>query len=235
VQLQPLIKCWIDFPDWVQANMILQRLTFVCFLIALGGCSVTPSTILTQPTNSVGPKSDITEPKNGAIFKRSNYVSLFENYRARAVGDVITVIVNEKVSADKKNSATDNKQGSIDLQVSGSGITNWQASDKGNVSNTGKASGSASYNFVGAVAVTVQDVLENGNLTVSGEKQIGMDKGTEFIRVSGIVVPTMIDANNTISSTRLADARIEYRSNSTLDGSEFFKAINRIFSSFLLI
>jgi flagellar L-ring protein precursor FlgH len=81
----------------------------------------------------------------------------------------------------------------------------------------------------------VIEVLENGNLVVTGEKQIGMDKGTEFIRVSGVVVPTLIDATNTISSNRLADARVEYRSNSNIDGSEIMKAINRFFSAFLMI
>ena len=210
---------------------------FLMFLVLLlDGCSsVTPSTILTQPTTSSALEVDKTSAKNGAIFKKSTYKSLFENYRARVVGDVITVIVNERVSADKKNAASDNKQGSIDIQAAGAGISNWQASEKGAVQNTGKATGSSSYNFTGAVAVNVIEVLENGNLVVSGEKQIGMDKGTEFIRVSGIVVPTLIDASNTISSNRLADARVEYRSNSNIDGSEIMKAFNRFFSAFLMI
>lgn len=201
----------------------------------LTACSVTPSTILTQPTSAVPPSLDNSLPNKGAIFKKSSHVSLFENYRARSVGDVITVMVNEQVSADKKNLATDNKQGALDLQASGNNISNWQISEKGSVQNSGKATGSSSYNFVGAVAVTVVSVLENGNLIVSGEKQIGMDKGTEFIRVSGIVTPNLIDATDTISSNRLADARIEYRSNSSIDGSEILKAINRVFSSILLI
>ncbi len=210
------------------------------FLLIMGlgltGCSsVTPSTILTQPTKSPAPEVDKSTPKNGSIYKKTTYKSLFENYRARVVGDVITVIVNEQVSADKKNLASDTKQGSLDIQAIGAGISNWQASEKGSVQNTGRATGSSSYNFTGAVAVNVIEVLENGNLVVTGEKQIGMDKGTEFIRVSGIVVPTLIDASNTISSNRLADARVEYRSNSNIDGSEIMKAINRFFSAFLMI
>lgn len=215
----------------------MTKLYLVLFvgLTWLTGCSYTPSTILTQPTSTAKPTLDSIDSKNGSIFNKSNHISLFENYRARKIGDVITIIVNEQVSADKKNSATDNKQGAIDFQLSGSGLSNWQASEKGSVTNSGKASGSSSYNFVGAVAATVHEVLDNGNLVVSGEKQIGMDKGTEFIRVSGIVVPTLIDPSNTISSNRLADARIEYRSNSTLDGSEIMKAINRLFSSLLMI
>ena len=210
---------------------------FLLFIgLGLAGCSsVTPSTILTQPTASAVPEVDKSAPKKGSIYKKTTYKSLFENYRARVVGDVITVIVNEQVSADKKNSASDTKQGSLDIQAIGAGISNWQASEKGAVQNTGRATGSYSYNFTGAVAVNVIEVLENGNLVVTGEKQIGMDKGTEFIRVSGVVVPTLIDATNTISSNRLADARVEYRSNSNIDGSEIMKAINRFFSAFLMI
>jgi flagellar L-ring protein precursor FlgH len=210
---------------------------FLLFIgLGLVGCSsVTPSTILTQPTASAAPEVDKSAHKKGSIYKKTTYKSLFENYRARVVGDVITVIVNEQVSADKKNSASDTKQGSLDIQAIGAGISNWQASEKGAVQNTGRATGSSSYNFTGAVAVNVIEVLENGNLVVTGEKQIGMDKGTEFIRVSGVVVPTLIDASNTISSNRLADARVEYRSNSNIDGSEIMKAINRFFSAFLMI
>lgn len=216
---------------------MVKATVFLMFIgLLLTGCSsVTPSTILTQPTTSAAPEVDKSSSKNGAIFKKSTYKSLFENYRAREVGDVITVIVNERVSADKKNAASDNKQGALDIQAIGAGISNWQVSEKGSVQNSGKASGSSSYNFTGAVAVNVIEVLENGNLVVTGEKQIGMDKGTEFIRVSGIVVPTLIDASNTISSNRLADARVEYRSNSNIDGSEIMKAINRFFSAFLMI
>lgn len=216
---------------------MVKTTSFLMFTgLVLTGCSsVTPSTILTQPTTSAAPAVDKSTSKNGSIYKKTTYKSLFENYRARVVGDVVTVIVNEQVSADKKNSASDTKQGYLDINAIGAGISNWQASEKGSVQNTGRATGSSSYNFTGAVAVNVIEVLENGNLVVTGEKQIGMDKGTEFIRVSGIVVPTLIDASNTISSNRLADARVEYRSSSNVDGSEIMKAINRFISAFLMI
>ena len=58
--------------------------------------------------------------------------------------------------------------------------------------------------------MTVIEVLPNGNLLVAGEKQIGINQGTEFIRFSGVVNPVTIQAGNTVSSTKVADARIEY-------------------------
>jgi len=62
-------------------------------------------------------------------------------------------------------------------------------------------------------------VLPNGNLVVSGEKQVALDKGTEFIRFSGVVNPDTISLGNTVPSTKVADARIEYRTNTKIVGA----------------
>ena len=61
--------------------------------------------------------------------------------------------------------------------------------------------------FTGAITVTVIDVLPNGNLIVAGEKQIGINQGVEFVRLSGVVDPRFIRAGNVVSSTQVADAR----------------------------
>jgi flagellar L-ring protein precursor FlgH len=62
-----------------------------------------------------------------------------------------------------------------------------------------------------------------------------MDEGTEFIRLSGVVAPMLIQSGNTIPSTKLADARVEYRTNSQIDPAELLKSLNRIFSTVLLL
>jgi len=99
----------------------------------------------------------------------------------------------------------------------------------------GNNAGSASYNFVGTIGATVLEVRANGDLVVSGEKLIGMDKGTEFIRISGVVVPIMMDQGNSILSTKLADARVEYRTNSQIDQAELLKSFGRFFSTLLFL
>ncbi len=81
--------------------------------------------------------------------------------------------------------------------------------------------------------MTVIDVLANGNLLVSGEKQLAFDKGAEFVRFSGIVNPNTIAAGNSVPSTQVADARLEYRSTSHVDKAEANSMLTRFFLSFL--
>jgi flagellar L-ring protein precursor FlgH len=79
----------------------------------------------------------------------------------------------------------------------------------------------------------VVDVLPNGNLIIAGEKQIAMNKGTEFIRISGMVNPDNITSTNTVASTAIADARVEYRTNTHLDKTELQSMASRFFLSLL--
>ena len=81
------------------------------------------------------------------------------------------------------------------------------------------------------IAVTVIDVLPNGNMIVAGEKQIGINQGSEFIRLSGVVNPAFILAGNTVSSTTVADARIEYRGSGYIDEAQTMGWLSRIFQS----
>lgn len=217
--------------------MIRCLLMIICWVLT--GCAVTPTSIVPHQTTA-RPETVVPPPvsKNGAIFQTASFRPLFEDYRARAVGDVLTVVIREKVSADKKNTASDNKTGKIDAHLDkmlGLKIAGMEAAEETKIQSDGKAAGSASYNFSGSIAVTVIEVLPNGNLLVSGEKQIGMDKGTEFIRLSGVVAPITIEIGNTIPSTKLADARVEYRTNAQVDPAELLKSLNRIFSTVLLL
>jgi flagellar L-ring protein precursor FlgH len=81
--------------------------------------------------------------------------------------------------------------------------------------------------------VTVSEVLANGNLIVVGEKQVAMNKGIEFIRFSGMVNPDTIQQGNVVSSTLVADARVEYRTNSQIDRAEMTSMMSRFFQSML--
>jgi flagellar L-ring protein precursor FlgH len=83
------------------------------------------------------------------------------------------------------------------------------------------------------LTVTVIEVLPNGNLLVSGEKQIGLKEGEEFVRFSGVVNPITITASNTVTSTQVADARIEYKSNGFLDSAQVMGWLGRFFLTFL--
>ncbi|MEY3808019.1 MAG: hypothetical protein RI893_995 [Pseudomonadota bacterium] len=217
---------------------VLLRLSFVFIFWVLTGCSIAPSSIVPHPTTAQAPAPVAVAPENGAIFQAGTYRPLFTDYRARAVGDVLTIVVQEKVSAAKNNAVSDSKTGNIQGKLTnlfGLNIKNLEITEAAKITSDGKAVGSSSYNFSGTVAVTVIEVMPNGNLLVSGEKQIGMDKGAEFIRLSGMVVPASIDVGNSIPSTKLADARIEYRTNSQFDAAELLKWVGRFFSAATLL
>ena len=96
----------------------------------------------------------------------------------------------------------------------------------------GKGQSSSNNSFVGIITVTVIEVLPNGNLLVSGEKQIGINRSNEFIRFSGVVNPATIVSGNTVSSTQVADARIETRANGPLDEVQVVGWLQRFFHSY---
>lgn len=208
----------------------------------LGACtSIEPSSItLPQRTARAG-LSDPAPAVSGTIYNASTYRPMFEDRRARAVGDLITIMISEKASADNKAANNSVKVGNINGSIGalpGLPLTLVdQISAHGNAKANGssqfdkKASGSASYTFLSTLGVTVIEVLSNGNLVVSGEKQIGLDKGAEFIRFSGVVNPSYIGPGNVITSSQVADARIEYRTNTQVDQSVLATMLNRFFYS----
>ena len=216
----------------------MLRINAIAFLsLFIAACNIQPSSIIPYSTSALPVKAN-TQSQNGAIFQAQSYKPLFENYRARAVGDVLTIVISEKISADKANSSSDNKSSSINAKITsffGLASPSMQAVQSNDLQSKGNNAGSASYNFAGTIGATVLEVRANGDLVVSGEKLIGMDKGTEFIRISGVVVPIMMDQGNSILSTKLADARVEYRTNSQIDQAELLKSFGRFFSTFLFL
>lgn len=208
-------------------------------IVGLSGCAVAPDSIVQHPTTA-RPITPVAAPvANGSIFQAASYRPMFEDRRARLVGDTLVIVINERTSAGKSAASASSKNGSVAAAAPSifglaPGITSrLSAAGESEISYDDKNSGSSSNNFAGTLAVTVIDVLPNGNLLVSGEKQVALDKGSEFIRFSGVVNPTTVTGNNTVSSTQVADARIEYRSNSQIDAAQVFASLTRFFLSVL--
>jgi flagellar L-ring protein precursor FlgH len=212
----------------------MKPLAFIA-LLALAGCSATPTSIVQRPTSARPMLADAGTATDGAIFNAGTYRPMFEDRRARHIGDVLTLSIVEKTAAVKAGASSGNKSGSASFGVPGP----LQGRLGGNVSlSTANkfADGdnqSASNTFTGTMGVTVTEVLPNGNLIVVGEKQIAMNKGTEFIRFSGMVNPDSIQAGNVVTSTAVADARVEYRTNSQIDRAEVTSMMSRFFQSML--
>ncbi len=211
----------------------LIRITLAAALLALAGCSATPTTIVERPTSSRPMYTEQAGPANGAIYQASQYRPLFEDRRARHIGDMLTINIIEKTAAVKAGASSGNKSGTVGFAMPnvGRGIFGAAVATEAATKFSDADNQSASNTFTGTIGVTVTEVLANGNLIVAGEKQIAMNKGVEFIRFSGMISPDNIGVGNTVSSGNVADARVEYRTNSQIDRAELTAMVSRFFQS----
>lgn len=226
------------FFENIESMMQVTKKYFIFSMLLLGGCAVTPDSIVKQPMTAKPQAIPAISASNGAIFNNAAYRPMFEDRRPRYVGDILTINITENTSATKAGGSSASKTGSVDasltpptgLPITLRGIT--LAADS-SIKNEDKAAANSSNNFSGSISVTVVDVLANGNLVVSGEKQVAFDKGTEFVRFSGVVNPDTITSGNVVPSTKIADARIEYRTNSKIDTAQIMSILTRFFFSFI--
>ena len=196
--------------------------------LALAGC-VSPATAVKQPLTARPASVSVAETPNGSIYNAATSRPLFEDRRARFVGDTITVNLVEKSSGSKATSNSNADTGSVDYALTtptvfgvtpgGVGKGKYDTAITGSKSLKSDSKGAASNasTISGTVTVTVIEVLPNGNLLVSGEKQLTVNSGTEFIRISGVVNPVFVTSANTINSTQLADAIVESKDKTSLD------------------
>lgn len=207
-------------------------------LLGLAGCGITPTSVVQQPTTARPLPPPTLAPNNGAIIQPTAFRPLFEDRSARLVGDILTIVINEKTQAGKQASSNGSKTGAVDSSisyVSGLPLKTFQGlgvNAESSAEYEDESKLDSSNTFSGSVTVTVIEVLPNGNLMVAGEKQIGLDKGTEYIRLSGVVQPDTIQAGNVVSSNKVADARIEYRTTAKFDQAEVMSWLARFFLSF---
>jgi flagellar L-ring protein precursor FlgH len=228
--------------NWVKQDQNLYIYPFM-FVVWLSGCAVTPSTTTYQPNTLRAPyhAAAAVQP-NGAIFQSIHsttggvrYTPLFEDRRARSVGDTLIVTLNETTNASKSSGSNIDRSGEMGFSVPnflGLPLSLLQKHATAEAKSTNRFDGSGESssrnNFRGTITVTVIEALPNGNLVVSGEKQIGINQGQEFIRLSGVVNPVHI-MGNTISSIQVADARIEYRLNGYIDEAQTMGWLSRFF------
>lgn len=219
--------------------MTRAKLLLALALLALAGCNTVPPTNVHQPMTARPAPAPAAAPSDGAIYHANAPLALFETKRARSVGDIITIQINERTNATKKGNSSASRKSSNDVSVPtiiglpGKSFQGMTLSTSGDHSFDGKGESNSSDTFSGTITVTVIEVLPNGNLLVSGEKQLGINQGTEFIRFSGVVDPSTIALGNVVSSTQVADARIEYRGNGYVNEAQIMGWLTRFFLNFL--
>lgn len=196
----------------------MKRISLLA-LVLCAGCSTVPPTNVHQPmTMRPAPRFD-APVGNGSIYQATNSRPLFDDRRARFVGDTITVRITESTSASTKSNDKLDRSNTSSGSLSGmAGLTgkalNGLAGYNTASTNAFSGKGEAANNnvFTGNMTVTVIDVYPNGNLLVSGEKQLAIGHEQEYVRVSGVINPSFVDASNSVASSSIADARIEYKS-----------------------
>ncbi len=226
-------------------NSVYRLLCCGLAAVLLAGCAQMPREPLVQQPMTARPEA-MRPAAPSAANHGSIYLAgmagqpLFEDRRPRYVGDILTIQVRENVNASKNSGSNVSRSGSVSaaLDIIPSFLGGLFAGDQSaDVSgqNTMKASGgaNATNTFNGMITVTIVDVLANGNLQVSGEKQMLINQGTEFIRFSGVVNPRTVGANNAVLSTQVADARIEYSAKGYIDEAQTMGWLQRFFLNVL--
>jgi len=223
--------------------MTINRLVQILLLLVVAsGCSQTQMVV--QPDPQYAPVDlhsvEFQPEPNGSIFQAGRSVRLFEDNKAFRIGDVLSVTLSESTNASKSAETTTSKEDEIDLDVLailgslGPSIDGNRVFDNdinGERDFTGSGDSEQSNSLRGEIAVTVVDILPNGNLVVRGEKIIGLNQGSEFIRLSGMVRPQDISSDNIVMSRKIANARIFYGGGGVVAESNSRGWLSRFFDS----
>ncbi|MBD3619596.1 MAG: flagellar basal body L-ring protein FlgH [Chromatiales bacterium] len=203
------------------------------------GCS-TMNARMDEPKLSRPQVAEQPAPEaNGSIYQARQSMFLYEDARARNVGDILTVVLVERTQASKSASTSTSKDSSVGMaapSIFGEPITRngraiLSADIEGSRSFDGEGGSSQRNQLDGAITVVVVDVLPNGNLVVEGEKWIGINQGEEQIKVTGVVRPQDIQNDNSVISTKLGNANIAYRGKGALADANAQGWLSRFFNS----
>lgn len=198
----------------------VHHLLVVGAAAVIAGCASAPGS---QPgpdwrSAAAAPPADAARANDGAIFQPASAQALFEDYKARRVGDVLTVVLSEQTNARKSVASSTSRDASVRLldpliagrPVTRNGVPILNTDVTAGQSFEGQGDAEQSNLLEGSVTVSVTEVLPNGNLVVQGEKRIRINHGEEYIRLRGVVRPVDISATNSVLSTQVADAELAY-------------------------
>lgn len=193
-----------------------------------------------EPT-SVRPQPEVARPAavTGGIYQSGAFRPLFEDRRARFQGDTLLITISEKTSASNTTSNNASRTASADVslptirRLPARGLQGMSLEADTQTKFEDKDQAKNDNLFSGTITVTVIDVLPNGNLLVSGEKQVGVNGEVDTLRFSGVVNPRTIQTGNTVPSSQVADARIETVSRSSVDAARVAGFLGRFFLSFI--
>ena len=175
-------------------------------------------------------------PKSGGtIFQSGHEITLYQDRMANRIGDILTVRLEEATQGEKRAKTKSNKATDGTFTVPGVRYGQFQA-HVGSFNTAqdfnGQGEASEQNKLHGTVSVTIIRVLSNGNLVIQGESWLTINQGREFVRLTGIVRPDDIDSTNTVSSQRIADARIIYSGNGQVANASRAGVITQFINKF---
>lgn len=218
---------------------MLRAIVIGC-VVWLGGCAALQEPEANDPYYApMQPQAPTRQlVQNGSLFAQQYSNSLYSDNKARHEGDIITVVLKERTQASK-NAKTEMKKDSSTSFEPMVGLGGRDVSIAGNVLQFGADSASdykgdakadQSNSLVGNISVNVLQVLENGNLVIRGEKWLTLNTGKEYIRLTGVIRSQDVDVNNTVESTKIANARIEYSGTGAHHGGQSPGWLSRFFN-----
>ncbi|HCR97104.1 MULTISPECIES: flagellar basal body L-ring protein FlgH [Halomonas] len=221
--------------DFYHVSRRLSVIALLFFTLLAAGCAQIPRASVVGEQEQIEIVDRPPPIPNGSIYQaRQGYQPLFEDRRPRAMGDILTIVLDEQVSASKNARTNASRNGSASLDLAQlpdvlDTLAEYGFDIAGASDFNGGGGAQANNSFTGTITVSVLEVMNNGNLRVRGEKQIGINQGTEFIRFSGVVNPRTITTQNTVPSTQVADARIEYVGDGYINEAQHMGWLQRFF------
>lgn len=228
------------YPLTLYKTNSLKLIAILLAITSLGGCFASNKPIPDDPAYAptIAASMPVPQRTDGSLYQDAYGLNLFDDRKAHFVGDVITVTLSERTVSRKSSGVATNKNSGVDFNagpllganptLKGRELTT--ALEQGRTFD-GSANADQSNSLQGNITVTVAEILPNGNLIVRGEKWITLNRGDEFIRISGMVRPDDIAPDNTVVSTRLANAKISYSGTGALADSTSMGWLSRFFNS----
>ncbi len=220
--------------------LLTKKILLALCILVLAACSaqnqVKPGDPYFAPV--IAMSNDVEAAQQGSLFVGTGGMELFSDRKANRVGDIITIVLNERTVSQKTNNVSVTKDsdmsfnaGPIFGRAPSISNLNLETDIQQERDFSGAADADQSNSLQGNITVTVVDIMPNGNLVVRGEKWMTLNRGDEYIRISGILRAEDVDPNNTAPSNRLANARISYSGTGELAESNQMGWLTRFFNT----
>ena len=158
--------------------------------------------------------------------------SLFADRKAHDVGDILTIVISERTTNSTSKSTTNEKSGNVNLGV-GTGFFDFlNKATGGSYSDDFEATGSSTSTnrSTGNITVTVMEIEPNGNMIVEGSQSIWQNKDEHKITLKGVVRPEDVTVNNTVPSTKVANATVHFDGKGPLNAKQRQGILTQIFN-----